>query len=516
MASELPDWHRGGRLTVRSLAAAQPRSAAYRKGYVDALSSRSGRQGQQKRISKADRRYLDAEEEDEGRAGDANECVNGLGRKSKVGEVRGSQPARRSIERRMRAAATAREFPADRREEMWPLAFYDFYGWRRSVAEDRESRVGYGPPSPVHFDSNEVGSHERFNAPVDFGNYASFSSGSPTGYTHPSGGYTKSSSSAFGSPYGGSGPSPYKSGKGGVSSSYISVVHGPAGGPGKVRSHGAYAGKIAAAPSTHSAFHGASFGAPSTFSDGKFGSSNAYTNQVPSFGGSGGGSSAAFGKLFGSGGGGGGGGGGSAFDFIAGGGADYSKGYEGGASDEVASYSSGGPSYATFTASKQPSFSPSFSHGSRGNAYSTSNINFGGGGGGGGGKATAGHGNFHPPSFAASFKPSGTKTYNRYHGVAGGPATGSSSSATFGSGPLASSESGYSSRALKAGYTVDGADHLDSGEDSNLFSAFNDGAGFKVQSSYSSKTAFNHYYTAPHRTSTLRPLHYRRRSAARR
>lgn len=202
-------------------------------------------------------------------------------------------------------------------------------------------------------------------------------------------------------------------------------------------------------------------------------------------GGSGAGSSAAFGKLFGSGGSYSGGG---AFDF-AGSGADYNRGYEGGgASDEVASYSSGGPSYATFTGSK-PSFSPSFGgqHGSRGNAYSTSNINFGsGGGGGGGGGKVGGHGGFHAPAFAASFKPSASKTYNRYQSANGGHATGSSS-AGFASSPLVGSESGYNSRALKAGYTVDGgADHSDSGEDANPFSAFGDGAGFKVQSSYSS------------------------------
>lgn len=45
MASELPDWHRGGRLTVRSLAAAQPRSAAYviLREEKKSLSQRSGR-----------------------------------------------------------------------------------------------------------------------------------------------------------------------------------------------------------------------------------------------------------------------------------------------------------------------------------------------------------------------------------------------------------------------------------------------------------------------------------------
>lgn len=331
-----------------------------------------------------------------------------------------------------------------------------------------------------------MGSHEQYNSALDFGNYASFSSGSPSGYSHPSAGHAKASPS-FGGPYSGASPAHYKGGKGGTSSSYISIVHGPGGGgsPSKVRSHGSFAAASKTATAAAPTFHGANFGPASAFVDGKFGSSNAYANQVPSFGG--GGSSSAFGKLFGSGGAysGGGGGGSGGFDF-AGSGAEYNKGYEGGASDEVGSYSSGGPSYATFTGSK-----PSYSQGSRGNAYSTSNINFGGGSAGG--KVGGGHANFHPPSFAANFKPSGSKTYNRYQSPSGGYSSGgSTSSASFGSNnPLVGSESGYNSRALKTGYTVDGADDFDSAENANLFSGFSDGAGFKVQSSYSSNRPFS-------------------------
>lgn len=99
-----------------------------------------------------------------------------------------------------------------------------------------------------------------------------------------------------------------------------------------------------------------------------------------------------------------------------------------------------------------------------------------------GGKVT-GHGNFHQPTYGGSFKPSGSKNYNRYSS----PTKFASNPNTYGNNPLLSSESGYSSRALKAGYNSDSPVEYSSGEESNLYNgAFRDGAGFKVQSSYSS------------------------------
>ncbi|XKL64629.1 hypothetical protein PGB90_004715 [Kerria lacca] len=335
---------------------------------------------------------------------------------------------------------------------------------------------GYGPPSPVQFSSNEVGSQEQYNAPLDFGNYGSFSSGSSSGYSVPNGAYVKSNPN-FGSHYSGSSLSPaYKGvkGPGGVSSSYISIVHGPgsAGGPSKVRPLAAYTSPVKNTIPAINAYSGGSGsfgGSPAAFADGKFGSSNAYvSSELPNFG------SAPFNKVFGSpastynGG----------FDY-SGATAEYNKRYEGDASDEVGSYSSGGPSYATFTGSKPSFSSPSFSgHGSRGNAYSTSNINIGIGG------KSSGHGNFHPSAFSGNFRPSGSKPYNKY-GSANSAYVSGNSASSFGGNPLIGSETGYNSRALKTGYGGDTADEFNSAEDSNVFANFGDGAGFKVQSSYS-------------------------------
>lgn len=352
---------------------------------------------------------------------------------------------------------------------------------------------GYGPPSPVEFNSNEVASHE-YTAPVDFGNYGSFSSGSSSGYRAPQTNYAKAGPS-FATPHfsSGRGDFPvYKSGsgggKGGVSSSYISIVHGPGGAasPSKQRPV-AYVGptksQASAAPYKSQNFPSASFG------DGPSGFTSAELNTY-------------FGKGFGAapssqyneG----------AYDFPSRSGhkqqhhqqqqqpQQQGGEYESNASDELGSYSRGEPSYATFSGSKpQPSFNPSTfsSHsGSRGgNAYSTSNILFNGGKVGGG---HGGHGSFHAPSLVGSFKPSGTKAYNRYSSPSGSyQVAGGSSSGSFGGSPLAGSETSYNSRALKAGYTAEqghkNADEL-SGEDAaNYFGGFGDGAGFKVQSSYS-------------------------------
>lgn len=239
-------------------------------------------------------------------------------------------------------------------------------------------------------------------------------------------------------------------------------MHGPGGTSSatKVRPVAAYAGKSAATATK--SYSGPTFGGPANFGEGKY-SSNAYSSsEIGQFGGP------AFAKGFGSQG---------NYEFQASN-ADYNRGYEGGASDEVGSYSSGGPSYATFTGSKASFTPPQFSHGgSRGNAYSTANVNVGG--------TVSGHGNFHPPAFTGSFKPSGTKTYtNKYNSPKAGFQAGGSSSSSFGTGPFAGSETGYNSRALKAGYSADNEEY--SREDANLFGGFGDGAGFKVQSSYSS------------------------------
>lgn len=346
---------------------------------------------------------------------------------------------------------------------------------------------GYGPPSPVEFNSNEVASHEYKSPATDFGNYASFTSGSSSGYTAPNTNYAKPAPS-FASNYGGarSGFPSYKSGgggKNGVSSSYISIVHGPGGAasPSKQRPV-AYAGPSKGQPSA--SYKSSNF-APASFGEGPSGFTS---DEISTY----------FGKGFGaapssqykeSG-----------YDFPSRNsgrkqqqqqqqGADY----EGGASDEIGSYSSGGPSYATFTGSKPSSYNPSTfsgsSHGgSRGNAYSTSNIHFGSGG-----KVSGGHGNFHPPSFVGSFKPSSTKTYNRYSSPSGNyqQVSGSgASSSSYGVAPLVGSETAFNSRALKTGYPSEhGGKNANefSGEDagSNYFAGFGDGAGFKVQSSYS-------------------------------
>lgn len=346
---------------------------------------------------------------------------------------------------------------------------------------------GYGPPSPVEFNSNEVASHEY--SPVDFGNYGSFSSGSSSGYTAPNTNYAKSGPSYIPQLSSGrSGLPSYKSsgaGKGGVSSSYISIVHGPGGAasPSKQRPI-AYSAPSKSQPSA-AAYKSQNFPPSAAFNEGPSGFTSA---EISTY----------FGKGFGA----------APSSQYNEGGYDFpsrSSGhkqhqqhhqaqqggeYESNASDEVGSYSSGGPSYATFSGSK-PSFNPSTfsSHsGSRGNAYSTSNIHFNSGKANGG---HGGHGNFHPPSFVGSFKPSNTKPYNRYTSPNAGYQVAGSNPTSFGVAPLVGSETNYNSRALKAGYTAEhGNKNVDeiNGEDAaNFFAGFGDGAGFKVQSSYSSK-----------------------------
>lgn len=314
----------------------------------------------------------------------------------------------------------------------------------------------------MEFGSNEVGSHEQYSAPIDFGSYNSFSSGSPSSYSAPSSAY-KSGPPSF-SPHfsGGSGGS-YKGGlggKGGVSSSYISIVHGGggAGGPAKLRPI-PYSGSSKGPAPVLNTYSAPSFGnAAASFGGANpYGSGEVFGNSFNKFGGNA--------QYSGS------------YESYSPSASDYNKGYEsGGASDEVASYTSGGPSYATFTGGSKVSYTPTFSHGSRGNAFSTSNVNVLGG-------KVSGHGNFHQPSYTGSFKPSGgAKVYSRYTG----PSFGASSN-SYSAPSLASSESGYNSRALKTPYGSDNADEFGSSEDTNVFNgAFGDGAGFKVQSSYSS------------------------------
>lgn len=351
--------------------------------------------------------------------------------------------------------------------------------------------AGYGPPSPVEFGSNEVGSHEQYSAPIDFSSYntGSFGSGGPASYSAPSTAY-KSGPPSF-SPHfsggGGGGSGNYKGGlggKGGVSSSYISIVHGAggSGGPGKLRPAPYSAASKGPAPVLNS-YSPPSFGNAAAFTDVKsfggaspYGSGEVYGNSFNKAAYSGSPSYSA------------------SYESYSPSGSEYNKGYEnGGISDEVASYTSGGPSYASFTGGSKASYTPTFSQGSRGNAFSTSNVNVLGG------KGSA-HGSFQPPSYTGSFKPSGgAKVYSRYTGQSSGFGPSSSSysapSSSY-SGPSSSSysapsfgngESGYNSRALKTGYGSENAEEFGSSEDSNVFNgAFGDGAGFKVQSSYSS------------------------------
>ncbi|XP_065202030.1 prisilkin-39-like [Planococcus citri] len=379
---------------------------------------------------------------------------------------------------------------------MYPITFLTSYlllVFCHFGATEPPPSHGYGPPSPVEFGSNEIGSHEQYSAPADFGSYNSFGSGSPSSYSAPSSAY-KSGPPSFPSHYssggGGGGGPKYSSGlggKGGVSSSYISIVHGAgsANGPGKLRPS-AYSAPGKGPASVINSYNPPSFGnAASTFTDVKsYGGASPYSGGASAY--SGGASPYSSGEAFGSSGYTKFGGGnpaaysaGSYESFSPGSSADYNKGYEsGGVSDEVASYSSGGPSYATFTGSSKLSYTPSFSQGSRGNAFSTSNVNVFGGG------KSGGHGSFHAPSYTAgSVKPSnGAKVYSRYSG----PSSFGPSSSSYSSPSLSSGESGYNSRALKAGYGIENSEDFASSEDSNVFNgAFGDGAGFKVQSSYS-------------------------------